>query len=177
MQMSHETDIWNPTVVRDQSAIPDMDLLYAEFANEEYIHFEGDENGLTVMWSSHTELTDFLEHSRTVMGVPSDNENLWAWVCFRDGSDFEGSPAAVEAQAAARADEVTYYTTGYEAAVTAWRAPRIKIKIGKVPYIEALVASEHPKQEQFIAMLSRTATSRVVEAVEQDPSPLIRRLG
>lgn len=174
--MAHETDLWNPVLIKDRANIPDMNLLYAEFANEEYIHIETDEDGQTVMWSSSMRLVDFLEQSRTIMGVPADNKDWWSYVSFHGGNSIEGSPAEVEALAKANADEVVYYTCGYEDAVTAWRSPRVKMKVGSIPYVEATIASDHLTKERAMALLSVTATAEVIKAVGLNPTPLLRRL-
>lgn len=50
------------------------------------------------------------------------------------------------------------------------------MKTGSILHAEAAINSEHAGRERLLTLLSQTATSKVVEAVESDKSPIEKRI-
>ncbi|MES2876066.1 MAG: hypothetical protein V4678_01210 [Patescibacteria group bacterium] len=175
---SHTEITWETVRIKDEPSpgFEEMDLLYAEFVGEEYVHFEIDENGQSVMWSTAEDLVSYIEKVRGIMGRPSDDKKLSSLARFNDGTKFEDTPEKVEAEVLQRPDEVAVYEGGYEDCVIVWTRPKVKMKDGSIAHSEAVIHGENVGRERLLALLSRTATSRVVEAIESDESPIVSRI-
>lgn len=174
----HSGISWDTVRIIDEPnpGFEDMDLLYAEFADEEFIHFEIDESGQSIMWSTADDLTDFLEKVRRIVGPTSADGELGSRATFKDGTLLEDTPERVEREVLSRAAEVSTYQGGYDEFIIAWTRPKVKMKTGKVPHSEAAVSSRDIGRERLTALLSQTATSRVVDAVQKDRTPLAARI-
>lgn len=167
---------WDAVRVVDQSNIPEVDLLYAEFENEEYIHTEADESGIGIMWSSQLGLSAIIEAAHTHMGIAEDNDEYWSRVQFKDGADQEMNPVKIEQIALNQESDVRYYTGAYGEGLLSWRRPQVKMKDGKILHAEICYSAEHPRLEAIVNLISTTATQQVVEAIKRNPSPLAQKV-
>lgn len=175
--MSNTTEAsWNATRIEDKSQISGVGLLYAEFEEDEYVHIEVDESGQITMWSTTDSLSEYLDKVRSVAGVPSDNEQLASRLVFSDGTEINGVPSIIEAEALRRADDVAYFEAGYDDSIVVWTRPKLKMVYSTTPHAEAAFSSEHTGRERLLALFAQSATSRVVEAVASDSSPIDSRV-
>lgn len=166
---------WETVRIQEQSDIEDVDLLYAEFSNEEYIHTEIYE-GMSVMWSSQSKLSAVIEAAHTHMGIAKDMGNYWSRVVFKDGTDQEMNPARIERIALERESNVTYYTGAYGEGLLSWTAPKTKMIGGLILHSEICYTETPPRLEAILNLISATATPRVISAIETDSSPLAQKV-
>lgn len=167
---------WDTVRVQDQSRIPEVDLLYVEFKNEEYIHTETDEDGIAVLWSSQLALPAVIDAAHTHMGTAEDNDEYWSRVVFTDNTEEEMNPSRIERLALQRADDVRYYTGAYGEGLLSWTIPRIKMVGGQILHSEICYTEKNPNLETIINLISSTATSQVVLAIKIDPTPIVEKV-
>jgi hypothetical protein len=174
--MTMEIPNWDTVRIQDKSNILEVDLLYAEFSNEEYIHTETDESGIGVMWSSQLELSATIDAAHAHMGIAEDNDDYWSRVVFEDGKDQEMNPAKIEQIALTKESDVRYYTGAYGEGLLSWRRPQVKMKDGQILHAEICYTAEHPRLEAIVNLISTTATQQVVEAIKGNSDPLAQKV-
>lgn len=86
-----------------------LDLLYAEFKNEEYIHFEVDQDGQAIMWSTDDDIATYLDKVRSIVGVPSSEDSLTSRIRLNDGTLIEDTPQTIEAEMLKRPEDIAMY--------------------------------------------------------------------
>ncbi len=168
---------WNTVKIIDKSEeMPELDLLYAQFEKDEYIHTELFENHLSVMWSSDEGIQSFTSMAQQVLGPAPDNDDFYATVSYGRGEFDKGNPARVEKSAIEHASVINLYNGIYGESLVSWRSPRIKMIDGNVKHSEVILVAEAPKVELLRRFLGRTATPQVLRALNANFSPITEKI-
>jgi len=159
-----------------------MNLLFAEFENDEYIHIEVNTNpedaGAAVSWSSPYDCETTIQAANHIFGEAPNDNTFEARAINNEGTEtFEGNPAEICDAVLSNPSDFRYYNGIHGESLVWWQSPRIKMRGGTVPY--AVVAHNNVRMivPRLLAFMSATATPRVIEAIQRDTSPIIEILG
>ena len=185
--MAQSFDQWETVRIIDKPRQIDgieweMNLLFAEFKDDEYIHIEVHTNpedaGASLSWSSSQDCeTTIAAATQTFGETPNDND-FEARAINHDGSEvIEGNPAEICSAVLQDSSNFRYYNGVHGESLVWWESPRIKMIGGTVAH--AVVAHNNTQivVPELFAFMRSTATPRVIEALNNNPSPIMEMLG
>lgn len=148
---------------------------FYEFADDEYVQVETDDEGAVVLWSSDKPLADALESMSKFVGLPSQDVDGYLVTHSSDPVDLPSSDLVELALKDPSA--VTYMVAAYGLASISWRGSQVKLKEGTTPHVECSIAGQHVNLKDLRHLIASTATQRVIEAVQEQAGPLVKALG
>lgn len=172
--MAVNTEIWNPTRVDQESVIPELNLLFAQFPGDEYVHVEAEKDGFSLMWSGKTNIKETILLSHDILPKYTGSNDCTSRIKLKNGEEFDDvdtrhAEQMVLGSAAAR---FAYFEGGYTESIIAWRSPQIKMKTDTMPHIEISLNARNVDLPRIVRFIGRTGTGRISEALQRSTQPL-----
>lgn len=176
--MTIETNSWLTTRVTQESRVPEINLLFAQFPGEEYLQVERAIDGVGVMWSGNVavaQCVNLAHESLREQARSSERCVSYLSIPSEPALD-ELSTPELEQLLASRGTEVSWLSAGYESCVIGWREAQRKLVSDSIRHREIAFSAETTSPQRLLDFIGKTATQQVATALQRSAQPLIDAL-